>query len=187
MNKKWFEIPILSILIPIALCLGSLSTAAGGNDVRTLEFPNQVKQKRVTLERARAFKVPRELQFKGPTEVSINQGVLHISGRLVNPTKRAIAVVVFPVSNAYPLFMEFAPQSPVKAKPHPGPPLPSVPPPPLEFSIPPQTEILFHHQLELDDYLYQGSPTVDIHWQFHFWNDPRPGGRLHVQLPQRGN
>ena len=111
---------------------------------------------------------------------------LHLKGVLTNPTAQPIPIIVFPVGGHLPFAIDFKPnQGVTRITPSGGLLPPSVPSPPMEITIPAQSQILFDAGLNLFEYQYSGSPKVELAWTFYYWNEPQPTGTVAVQLPVR--
>lgn len=182
--KLWRTLLSFVLALAILAALPALVDArpAAARGMKVLLYPGQVRRESLPIEQAMAFKVPKALRFK-VSALKTSGGKLAMKGTLTNPTARALRVVVFPVSNAYPFYLELTRDKHVRLAPPKGPPVPPVPPAPIAFVVPARTRILFGHAIDLRDYRYTGRPTVMLRWRFHFWNGPKPKGSLRVKLP----
>lgn len=183
--KLWRTLLSFVLALAILAALPALVDArpAAARGMKVLLYPGQVRRESLRLDQARGFKVPKALRFTVST-LKTSGGKLAMEGTLTNPTARALRVVVFPVSWAYPFYLELTRDKHVHLAPPTGPPRPPVPPAPVAFVVPARTRIVFSHAVDLRVYRpYQGRPTVTLRWQFHFWNGPKPKGSLRVKLP----
>lgn len=171
---------LLTVTSALPIVAGSRPAAARG--LKVMAYPAQVRRENVRIEQAMAFKVPKALRFK-VSALKTSGGKLAMEGTLTNPSARTLRVVVFPVSDAYPFYLELTHDRHVHLAPPTGPPRPPVPPAPVAFVVPARTRIVFSHAIDLRDYRYTGRPMARLRWQFHFWNEPKPKGSLRVKLP----
>ena len=160
--------------------------------MQQFNFPNGIKiLPGYSYERAAAFVAPPELivELVGPQVTAID---VLVTATLTNPSDAEVLVIGFPCG-AGPWCAQVVTSAAIDhwrnddpARPPTLPPMPpAAPPPPMEFLVPPQSCISFTTRVGLERYRYSGAPEIEIEWHFAYWNDPKPRGRLKVQLPQR--
>lgn len=152
--------------------------------MKSIVFFRELLGNRVSLEKAREFEPPESLEFNVNPDVELENNKLILEGKITNPTKKSITTIIFPVGSENPFSMGFLPSNNVSYN-QPLPPPPQTPPSPVELIIPQESEILFHANINLDNYNYDGSPTVEIEWVFNYWNEPKPKGSVSVILPSK--
>jgi hypothetical protein len=54
------------------------------------------------------------------------------------------------------------------------------PPPPLVIELPARTAVRVWNDLRLDEYDWIAGVPSEIEWCFHFWNEPRPRGKVSI-------
>lgn len=170
--------------LALALAILAPGTPAIARQMKVLRYPSQVETRAVSRKAAMAFKVPKALRFE-VSAVKTRAGKIEMQGYLINPSRRALEVIVFPVHSAYPFFLEFAPTAGLGRAPSKGPPRPPVPPRPVAFSVPAGAKIVFSHAIDLRDYRYKGRPKSVLRWKLYFWNEPKPSGSLRITLPRQ--
>jgi hypothetical protein len=150
-------------------------------EMKSITFSHTQLRKRLPLEYASDFQPSESLVFKVNDAVAIKGDKLVLSGKLKNPTFESIGIIVLPT----PFYMNFKPGQNITRNPHKGPPLPQqVPPPPAEFIVPAMTQVEFSTKISLGNFIYSGTPTAEVEWSFHYWNNPATG-ILSVVLPGR--
>jgi len=146
-----------------------------------MAFSHAQLRKRLSLEYASNFHPSESLIFTVNDSVTIEREKLMLSGKLTNPTSESIGIIVW----LTPFYMNFKPGQNIIRKPHKGLPLPQqVPPPPAEFIVPAMTQVNFITEISLGHFVYSGTPTAEVEWTFHYWNNPITG-ILSVVLPSR--
>jgi hypothetical protein len=138
------------------------------------------------MEAARASIVPAEVSFRvdgPPVRKWLHRVILR--GLLENAGRTPIAITVFSgghgAAGPFGFFVEPA-ISCARRKPHPpGPPLPmQAPPPPLVIELPARTAVRVWNDVQLAEYDWIPNVPREIEWSFHFWNEPRPSGKVSI-------
>ena len=138
----------------------------------------------VSIKAANKAKPSKNIKFELDPGISITQDKIRKVGRLYNSSQKDETLIIFPVGMESPFYINFYTTDQVKYKPVDNP-LPPAPPPPMTIKIAGNSTIIFFDEIKLDQYNYHGTPEVELNWGFHFWNDPKPAGKLKINLPLR--
>jgi hypothetical protein len=150
--------------------------------LKLLRYPSPaIKTRRVSIKRARAFKVPKVLRVRAGKAKLVGAKIA-LEASVDNPSKRPIEIIVFPVHGAHPLHLQLSDRR-VRPAPSTRPPIPPRPPSPLAIVLPARTTVVFAYAIDLRDYHYLGRPKVMLVWTFHYWNAPKPRGAQRLKLP----
>ena len=140
--------------------------------------------KMVSIKEANKSKPSKNIKFELDPGISITQDKIRKVGRLYNRDKKDETLIIFPVGMESPFYINFHTTDQVKYKPVDNP-LPPVPPPPMTIKIAANSTIIFIDEIKLDQYDYHGTPEVELNWGFHYWNNPKPEGKIIINLPWR--
>jgi len=150
-----------------------------------LPFSDKDLGRHVPYDEANKFQRPQDLKFEVNDPVKKESSKLLLQGHLINLTQNDITIIVFPVGGVNPFYFTFLPDTKIVEKQFEGPPQPQqVPPPPRELIIPALTKMEFSSEINLENFNYEGAPTVKVEWTFHYWQDPLKGV-ISVVLPAR--
>ncbi len=156
-----------------------------GEEMNTRVYSHKDLGRQVPYEEAEKFQRSQDLKFEENDSIQVESSKLVLQGHLINPTHKNITIIVFPVGNVNPFYFTFLPDKKITEKIYEGPhPPQQVPPPHREIIIPALTKMEFSSEINLNNFNYEGAPTVKIEWLFHYWHDPLKGV-LEVVLPSR--
>jgi len=176
------------ILLPgfVTILLFTFS-CSGGVEMKKRIFSYKDLGKPVSYEEANNFQRPQDLKFEINDSVKVESSKLLMQGHLINSTHKNITIIVFPVGDVNPFYFKFLTHNKIIEKVFEGPQPPQqVPPPPRKVIIPPLTKMEFSYEINLENFNYEGTPTVKVEWLFHYWHDPIKGV-LSVVLPPPDN
>ena len=165
--------------------------------MRTLIFPKQVKFHAVKdiNEAEKKSGAPRNMEFI-VHDTPIIKGIfrsktLVVKSELVNEGDDFNLIVSpvggeFPYGGTNPFRIAFAQSSRSTIVKYTGPMFPPVPPLPMEIFVPGKSRMIFHAEIPLDLYEWEGAPEVSLDWAFYYFGEANhPKGTIKVVLPKR--
>ncbi len=124
------------------------------------------------------------LQFASVDQIGVEGKFLRFMAWLINPTDEIIEVALFDAAGI--LSLKLVETDDIKERPYEGPPRPPLPPPapppPTVLIMPPKTMIEFMASVDLGKYDIAPGTNGEVQWEFHFWHQPHPSGKLKVHF-----